>query len=155
MSSPRSHTKGFTLIEVLIALLVVSFSLLAVVGALSASSIQSTRSLVMLQCEQLAHAYLADALALPYADVTAPIGKELVTRNLYDDVADYNGDVYAAITDRANGAVANFPGFTAGFTVTNTLVGPANNVPAFEVVVTVNSPDGRCAVASGLRTNTP
>jgi prepilin-type N-terminal cleavage/methylation domain-containing protein len=142
--------KGFTLIEVIVALLVVSFSLIAVAGALSSSALQSSRSMVQLQAGQLANAYLADALSLPVADPGGLIGKE-GNRNAYDNIADFNGDNYVVITDRTNAVVAGYVGYSATFVVVQRPIGP-NLVNALQVTVRVQAPDGSTTEATGFRT---
>lgn len=144
---------GFTLIEIIIAIVVIGFSIVAVTAAFSASALNSGQAMSRQQALQIGHAYLQDALSLPFQDNHPPVGKE-ATRNAYDNVADYHGDAYATITDRTNAAVPGLAGYSASFVVTNENIGP-DAVNALRVDVTVRSPDGSTTVVTGYRTNHP
>ncbi len=90
MRSPvSSATSGFTLIEMVVTILVLSVALLGVLSVMSFSTARSADPMLDTQGRAVAEAYLEEILLRAYAD---PDGSEAgESRATFDDVDDYDG----------------------------------------------------------------
>lgn len=145
---PLRAAAGFTLIETLIAMVVVGIALTGFVSVFVLSFSQGADPLRERQALAIAEAYLEEILLRPYADpdtnlvCTAPEP----SRPIFDDACDYNalannGCSAAAATDACdqNGNPINgLAGFSVAINVTQTTIGAPNiNALRAEVMVTV------------------
>jgi MSHA pilin protein MshD len=81
--------RGATLIEIVLAVVVVTIAVGAVLGVLSANAKQSADIMIREQAIAIGNAYLEEILLKPYNDPDGTNGETL--RASYDDVSDYNG----------------------------------------------------------------
>jgi MSHA pilin protein MshD len=155
MTKPRQ--RGFTLIELIIFIVVVSAGLAGILSVMNTVVKSSADPMVRKQAMALADSILEEILLKSYCDpdtvdtsTTPPTcGANTVEagRSTYDDVDDYNGKTNADFTDLP----ADLAGYVIGIAVvadTTTL-----GVPAKKVTVTITH-DGTGAVSmTGYRTN--
>lgn len=144
--------RGVTLVELVIAIVVISVSITAVMGLLGSISISSAAPMLRTQSTSIAAAYLDEVLAKPFQDPDG-IDNE-VTRTTFDDVDDYNTYTDVGVRNQTDTAVAGLNQYTARVDVFAIALGAgANNIPALRVQVTVTDPSGARTVISGYRTN--
>ncbi len=163
----REHHAGFTLIEVIIFIVVVSAGLAGILSVSTTVVKSSAEPMVRKQAVAIAESLLEEILLKEYCDpdtadtsTTPPTCPARVaadkesSRNLYDDVDDYNGYT-------TTGGIKDVMGDAApGLTVYN--IAPAvevddsttdlTGVTAKKITVWVNSPDGAIALI-GYRSN--
>ena len=128
MSHPlRQH--GFTLVELVMALTIVSLAVAGVLGVLQQSAAHSADPALQAQAQAIAESYLDEILQRAYAD---PDGGEAgETRASFDDVADYHALV-------ANGCVATSAACPVlGDCVCDQFGNPVDGLAGFTVTVTV------------------
>jgi len=158
-----SAGRGFTLVEMVVSIVVLSVGLLGVLSALSFSTAHSADPMLDTQGRAVAEAYLEEILLRAYAD---PDGNEAgEARSTFDDVDDY--DALAANGCTATSAACPTAGECpcdqlgepldglAGYRVAVATVGTSlNGAPAWRVDVTVTHVrDAGLRVAlSGYRT---
>jgi MSHA pilin protein MshD len=130
-------SRGYTLIELIVILVVVSVALAALLGIFSNSVGRSADPMLRMQAIAIAQGYLEEALLKAYQD---PDGGETGTceeagRDLYDDVQDYNciNDTAGAV-DQFGNTLAGLGAYNVSVSVSATTLGAAN---AQQVVVTV------------------
>jgi MSHA pilin protein MshD len=146
------RARGMTLIEVIVAVTVISISITAVLGLMSAIAVRSAGAVVGTQSQAIAAAYLSEILAKSYQD---PTGAGEVGRQNFDDVLDYNGLDELGARDCTDTAIAGLNQYRVRVTVTTVDFGsPAPKaVPARRVDVSVTDPTGLTILMTGYRTS--
>jgi MSHA pilin protein MshD len=107
---------GATLIELVIAIVIISISVSAILMALSTSLAQSADPMIRHQAVSIAEAYLEEIALKSFADPDGVDGE--ASRDLFDDVDDYNGLVDVGARDQFNVALADLDDYTVTVAVT-------------------------------------
>ena len=107
---------GTTLIELVIAIVIVSIAVSAVLMALSMTVGYSADPMIRHQAIAIAEAYLEEIALKAFDDPDGVDGE--ANRTLYDDVDDYNGLVDVGARDQFNGALAGLDNYTVTVAVT-------------------------------------
>lgn len=147
---------GFTLVELIVSITIIAIAAAAVLGVLSSVATGSAQSVVQAQATQIASAYLNEVLLRSFADPDAnPIEP---SRNLFDDVGDYNGLVNVGVRDQYNNPVAGLAQYNVAVQVVTPPAGSLGPVSPTEmrlVTVTVVHTTGVTVVLSGYRAAYP
>jgi MSHA pilin protein MshD len=141
---------GVTLVELLIAIVVVGIAASGVLLVMSYTTGHSADPMIQHQAVAIAEAYLEEALLQPYDD---PDGVAVVEadRSLFDDLDDYNF-VEVGARQQSSPAVL-IPGLEA-YTVTVAVTAEVlNSVAAKRITVTVTNPGGVGLTLTGYRTD--
>lgn len=135
-----------TLIELIVAIVVIGICVVSALGLLSSLSMRSAASMTRTQATAIAASYLDEVLAKRFADD----GVE-ASRQLYDDVLDYDGlDELGA--RNANGAlIAGLNQYRVRVNVFDELL--PNSIAARRVEVRVADLNDVSIMLSGYRTN--
>lgn len=132
--------RGFTLIELVVAITIVGVVSSTIVGLMSAISERSAAVLMKQQAAAIANSYIQEALSKPFAAGPGP----------RDDVSDYNFNHIGA-HDQMGTAIVGLSGYRV--LITTQLV-PLAGVPAaqsYRVTVTVTDPAGGSTSVSGYK----
>ena len=155
MSNPRSeqNRRAFTLVEVLLASIILSLAVGAITQSISTGHQQSSDALHSLRGVALAEALLEEVLGKPYADPngTSAAGPESgeTTRQMFDNMDDFHGYTEAqGQVMRLSGTVygPEYASFERSITATYNTVTIADlggTVSGLTVVVTVTDDKGR------------
>jgi len=133
MSNRTRRQRGFTLVEMLIAIVVIGVGIAGVMLAFSTTARNSGDPQIRHQLLALAEEMLEEVELKPYQSAanTAPSG---CARDTYNDVLDYNGYSQPACTVDGT-AISALAGYTVNVSVaTGTLSGVTE---AYRIVVTV------------------
>ncbi len=149
----RNRSHGATLVELVIAIVVVAIAVASVLGLLSEISVRSAAGMRATQAGSIASAYLDEALSKAFTD--PDLLPEVGPQN-QDDVGDYNY-VDNVERDFQGNAIAGLGQYqvqisTAGPAGVQLGVAP-NATPAIRVTVTVTDPTGATTRLEGFRTN--
>lgn len=153
---PLRAAAGFTLIETLIAMVVVGIALTGFVSVFVLSFSQGADPLRERQALAIAEAYLEEILLRPYADPDTDLVCDApeANRPILDDACDYNalsnnGCIAVAVTaacplgtcacDQSGIPIAGLAGYSVAIAVTQVNVGPPN-INALRAQVTVTVP---------------
>lgn len=99
---PGRDTRGFTLVEVVLAIVVIAAGLTGLFVVMTETTAKSSDPMIVTQAHAVAEAYLEEILLRAYND-PSPLGSEAgETRATFDDVDDYDGLV-------ANGCLTTTP----------------------------------------------
>jgi MSHA pilin protein MshD len=144
--------RGVTLIEVIVAMTVISICVTAVLGLLSAIAVRSAGAVAGTQAQSVAMAYLDEILSKAYQD---PNGVSESGRQNFDDVLDYNGLDETGATDCTNTEITGLGLYRVRVTVSTVQFGsPAPKaVSARRIDVRVTDPTGVTILLSGYRTS--
>ncbi len=152
IKSSRFFVRGVTLVELIVAIVVIGVALTGVMVAIVRNTGASADPMIWHQAVAIAEAYLEEALTKEFTD---PDGTNVgETRASYDNVADYNfTDVGAR--DQGGNLMSGLGAYTVQI---QTAVEALNNITAasanaIRVQVTVTMPSGGTVVVSGYRTN--
>ena len=137
--------RGLTLVELLIAMVVVSVALTGVLLVMNYTTRTSVDPMVRQQALAIAEAYLEEILPKEFSD---PDGTEVgETRSLFDDVDDYHGLNDVGARDQNDVAIPELAAYTVQVSVQPATV---NGVAMLRVAVTVTS-GGESILLTGYR----
>lgn len=147
MCTTKRRLRGFTLIELIIFIVVVSVGLAGILVVSTTAVKSSADPMVRKQAIALADSILEEILQKEYTDPDGTSGE--TTRDTMDDVSDYNGKTETLFTDWP----ASLSAYKVTITVADdtTVVGSATN-PAKKVTVTVTG-GGNTIALTGYRSN--
>ena len=145
------ENRGFTLIELVISIVVVSVALGGVLMAINYTVTHSADPMLQHQAVAIAESYLEEILLKPFAD---PDGVDSEgSRVLFDDVDDYNGLNDSGARDQTGTAIAGLTNYTVAITVTSTALNGIGAADSKQITVTVSHPVGFNISLTGYRTN--
>ena len=163
-------SRGFTLVETIVSMVIISIAGLAIASALGVAFTHSSDNLLHTKTNQLAQAYIEEIQSRRYDEATpiggtppcspcGPIGSEGELRTEFDDVDDYDGvDDLPPLNSLAQ-PMTDFPGFRVQVAVA---YASAAQVAAWQlddtsdakvITVTVTAPDGASRVFPAIRAN--
>lgn len=144
--------QGATLIELVVAIVIIGMSGATIVGLLASISRYSAETMIQSQSASIANAYLSEILSRSFAD---PDGAPETGRGNFDDVNDYDGLVDAGAADRYGNAVAGLGDYTVAVVVTQPGLGAIPTAQTRMVRVTVTHPLSTPVMLSGFKTQHP
>jgi MSHA pilin protein MshD len=145
-----SHQAGFTLVEIVVAVVVLAIVISGAIAALSAISVQSANVMVTEQATAIASAYLNEVLQKPFG-----VSDGRTARSTLDVVDDYAGLTNIGVQDQMGTAVAGLGQYTVVVSVGPGTLGAVPPTELREINVTVTHPSGITVVLSGYRTQYP
>ena len=142
---------GVTLIEVVVAIVIVAMAATAILGAMASITMRGAETMVRQQAVAVAEAYLEEILLQP---VAFPGGVVPTTRVSFNDEDQYNGLNDAGARDQFGNAITYLAGYTVSVTVAQTtaLTGIAA-AQARQINVNVTDPNGVTVRLTGYRAN--
>ena len=114
-----------TLIELIIAIVVIAIAVSSVLGVLTRNVQNSADAMVISQAAAIAEAYLEEVSLKPFVDPDGIDGE--AARIDFDDVDDYNGLVDAGAVDQFGNPIGALSDYTVSVSVTPSAALP--NVP--------------------------
>lgn len=145
------NIQGFTLIELIVAMVVISVALVGVMSVINYTTLHSADPVLRHQAIAIAEAYMEEISLKNYSD---PDVDGEASRALYDDVDDYNGLTDNGARDQNGNAIAGLGNYTVGVTVQNSNYGPGGSLVAgLKIDVTVTDPAGESLTLTGFRAN--
>lgn len=119
-----SASRGFTLIEMVMAIVIIGIGLAGVLAAFNTTVKSSADPLIRKQMLAVAEEMMEEVLLKPYLVTgTAPTNSLVIcgaagsSRLAFDDVSDYNGYQTTGICDIEGAAVAGLSGYNVSVTV--------------------------------------
>lgn len=156
---PRARDAGVTLIELIVALVIVGAALAGMVAVFASTTRASVDPVVVQQMQAIADNMMEEILLKPYAAGPNPGARANGARIGYDDVRDYDGYGTTGIQDVEGNAIAGLERYRVAVAVAAVqLTGmPANGALQITVTVTNTTPNaqapGAAVVLTGWRTD--
>jgi len=145
-----TRERGVTLIELVMAITIVSIAATAVLAAMSAISGRSANVMVRQQAVAVAEAYLEEILLKPVANP----GGTVTTRSTFDKVDDYNGLSDVGAHDQFGNAIPYLTGYNVNVAVSqSSALGGIAASATRRIDITVTTPTGLSVLLTGYRTN--
>lgn len=142
--------RGVTLIELVVAIVVIAVAIFSVLGLLSSQAMHSGDAMIRSQATHIASAYLNEVIQKPFG-AQANLGG----RATFNDVSDYNGLTDVGVRDQFDNAVTGLSAFTVSVSVTSTALGSSGAGEVKRIDVTVTHSTGTKVILSGYRTAYP
>lgn len=150
----QKRLSGFTLIEMIIAIVVLAAAASGILFSFSQNVSKSADPMITQQAISIAQSYLEEAMLKPYSDPNGVAGCE-ASRIQYDDVADYNciNDTAGAL-DQFGGTLAGLSAYNVVMSVSTVNIGsPAVTARRIDVTVTNDNNPNLNIVLTGYRTS--
>lgn len=144
---------GFSLIEVIVAMLLISVGVLGLLSAMNTTIKSSADPMVRKQAIAVAESLLEEITLKEFANPTGGyIGSD---RAQFDDVSDYSGyQTTTGIVDISGTAIGGLSGYNiSAVTVANAALGSVGSSDAKLITVTVTAPGGEAISLSAYRAN--
>ena len=153
----RCH-RGFSLIEVILFILVVSIALVVLVQAFTLANVGSADPVLRRQSLAIAQAMMEEisykAFANPSGGFSCPPNPcNSSTRNQFDDVMDYNGFTMNGISTLDNVNVSGLGSYGVNVAVAAAAFGSVPSGEGWHITVTVTDPAGNQLALDGYRAN--
>ncbi len=145
----KRRQAGMTLIEVVIATVIIAAAGTTIIGLLTSMSQRSAEAASQAQSTSIARAYLNEIRARSFTCSGAP-----VLRRDFDCVTRYSG-LDETPTDRFGNAIPNLNDYRVQVAVTPVSIGPIAAADARLIIVTVSDAFGGRTVLSGVKTDHP
>jgi len=151
---------GFTLLEVLITIVVLSIAATAIMGVYINLGKSSADPMIQQQATSIAEAYMEEILSKSFADpVVAETGGPEAgeVRSTFNDIQDYDGLTNAGARNQNNQPIVGLSAYNVAVAVTGrVLTGVAATIPATDsmrIDISVTHPAIGPVRLSGFRTN--
>ena len=153
-------SSGFTLLEVLITIVVLSIAATAIMGVFINLGKSSADPMIQQQATSIAEAYMEEILSKSFVDpVVAETGGPEAgeVRSTYNDIQDYDGLTDVGARNQNNQPIDGLSAYSVSVIVTGrTLTGSATTIPATDsmrIDISVSHPAISPVTLSGFRTN--
>lgn len=147
-----SRQRGATLIELVVAIVIISIAIAGVIVGTSRLTRGSADPMIYSQAQAVAEAYLEEILLKEFSCGGGPEGGE--TRATYDDVDDYHAPAYAAVSDQNGNPVPELAAYRVSIDVACAALNGVPSADAATIAVSVSHTafTGDVAVLTGFRT---
>ena len=153
----RGNQRGVTLIELIVAMIVISVALGGVLLVMNYTSARSADPVLRHQALAIAEAYLEEVTLQSYLDPDngLPCPAKEGSRALYDNVCDYNGlnDAGARTQGNPGAVIPGLENYLIAIAVASDQPFGTPAVTGFKIDVTVTDPAGESLTLTGYRTN--
>lgn len=150
---PDNHYRrqtGFTLIEIITTIVVLSIAATAILSVFTGTIRSSANPVIQQQAISIAEAYMEEIMLKSFNDPDSTSGE---SRADFDDVLDYNGLNDVGARDQNDNPIASLADYTISVSVVNSSLNGITSSDAFRITVNVSHAVTGNIVLSGYRTN--
>lgn len=154
-----ARLRGFSLIEVIVFIMIVSIALAGVLSVMNLTTQHSADPLVRKQAIAVAESMLEEVSLHDFAVTSAPVAPIQANRPSFDDIGDYNGFMTSGIYPIDSAIpITGLSAYSVRVSVAAADLGPAASLisaasgNASLITVTVTGPDSVTVVLTGYRT---
>jgi len=150
------NNRGGTLIELIVAMVVISIALTGVLLVINYTTLHSADPVLRHQAIAIAEAYMEEICLKDFADPdgVGPGSDAETDRDLFDDVDDYNNHVDNSAADQNGDPIGRLVNYSVNVTVVDQQYGPDDSlIDGLRIDVTVTDPAGERFTLTGFRAN--
>ncbi|HET6655439.1 MAG TPA: type II secretion system protein [Gammaproteobacteria bacterium] len=133
---PILRQSGVTLIELVVSIVIIGIALAGVLLVFNRTVSTSADPMVQQQAISIGEAYIEEIIGKAYTDPDGS-GTE-ASRDLYDDVSDYDGLIDNGAKDQTGTAINGLGSYTVEVSVSDPATTALNGAPAKLITVTVS-----------------
>ena len=149
VGDPPYGDAGFTLIELIVAMVVISVALVGVMSVITYTTLHSADPVLRQQSIAIAEAYMEEITLKNYSD---PDADGETSRALYDDVDDYDGLSDSGAHDQNGNGISGLENYTVSVTVQAANIGSSGpQISGLKIDITVVDPAGESLILTGYR----
>ena len=149
--SQYRNPRGFTLIELIVAMVVISVALVGVMSVINLTVLHSADPVLRQQSIAIAESYMEEISLKNYTD---PDTDGEGSRALFDDVDDYDGLNDAGAHDQNGHLISGLESYSVKVSVSPQNYGPAGMfVAGLKIDVSVTDVNGESLTLTGYRTD--
>ena len=143
------NRSGFTLVELIVAMVIISIAIVGVMSAINYATLHSADPALRQQSIAIAESYLEEISLKNYTD---PDVDGEGSRALFDDVDDYDGLTDNGARDQNGNAISGLENFSVRVSVVPQNYGPSGmTVAGLKIDVTVTDLSGERLTLTGFR----
>ena len=146
----RSRQQGFSLVELIISIVLVSLAVTGVLLAYTHTVAGSADPLIRAQAVAVAESYLEEILSKPFDDPDGSDGESLPRAN-YDDVDDYAG--LSQEPQMPDGTTLGLGAYTVSVSLSSPSLNGIPSASTWRVDVSVSHTSGESITLTGYRTD--
>lgn len=148
---PYRRDAGVTLVELIVAIVVVSIALTGVLLVTTYTTRHSADPVLRHQAVAIAEAYMEEITLKSFSDPDATDGES--SRAQFDDVDDYHNLVNNGAVDQNGNSIGRLANYRVEVSVTSVNYGPGgtDDVNGLQIEVTVTDPTGESLTLTGYR----
>ena len=153
------YKRGFSLIEVIVFIMIVSIALAGVLSVMNLTTQRSADPLVRKQAIAVAESMLEEVSLHDFAVTGGSVAPTQANRQAFNDIGDYNGFTTSGIYPIDSAVqIPGLAAYSVAVSVASADLGPATSLitaasnQAKLITVTVNGPDNVSVVLTGYRT---
>ena len=158
-TKPRNRSSGFSLLETVLAIVVLSISLTGTLMVMDYTGRHSADPMIQLQAVAVAETYLAEIMLQSYIDPDLdPVSGAVcptkeASRDLYDNICDYDGLNDSGASTRSGASVTGLESYTVVVSVDTiaTLNSLSGSAKVLRIDVAVTHPASDSITLSGYR----
>lgn len=169
--SVADRQRGLTLVELIVAMIVISVGVAGILSAFSVSVRSSADPLIAKQAVALGEALIEEVSLAPFtwcdpddanaetaasaadcASLPENIGPEAGDARPFDNVNDYHGLLLSPVSDVSGTVLAGLAGYTATIAITDASLAGLATGESLRIAVTVTAPNGDLYLLEGMRT---
>jgi MSHA pilin protein MshD len=152
---PRAVQRGFTLVELIVFIVIVSVAVAGVLAVMNLTTQKSADPMIRKQALAIAEGMLEEILLKDFANPPGGFTGAATPANraLFDDVSDYNGYSSSGVYDLTGTALPALAAYGVTVSVANEALGGMPAAEALRITVTVSAPAGETLTLSGYRTH--
>ncbi|MBI5331598.1 MAG: pilus assembly protein MshD [Betaproteobacteria bacterium] len=145
--------RGFSLVEAVMFILVVSIALVVLVQAYVVSTTGLAEPVIRRQTLAIAQALMEEIQLKDFANPSGGYAGpySAATRSQFDDVMDYNGLALTGISDLTNTPIVGLSGYNASISVSAAAFGNVPLAAGWRILVTVTNPNGGQVTLEGYK----
>lgn len=150
----RPPAAGFSLIEMIVFIVIVSVALVGVLSVLNLTAARSADPMLIKQAVAIGEGFIDEILSRDYSNPTGYVGASTDPRNRFADVDDYSGYVATTtpgIYTRGGASIAGLTQYSVAVSVAPEAT--INGEPMKAITVTVTDPSGNTYPFTAYKAN--
>ncbi len=152
---PIIKNKGFSLVELIVAMAIISITVVAMLELFKVNIVNSADPMIRKQLISVSESLMEEVLSKDFTKQVDGYSGALTAanRSSFDTVTDYNGLSISPIKGINGATLSSLSGYSAAIAVEPAVLGSLVSSDTYMVTITVNGPASKIFVLRGFRVN--